>query len=69
MYIFEEIYQTARLQFRPNPKSSGLEVEANLDFKDKNFYSQSSSIKQGTIKPEITSYPHHILSILDRSTG
>ena len=39
---------TARLQFRPKPKSSGLEVKANLDFRDEDIYSQCSNInKQG----------------------
>ena len=39
-------YDSADL--RPKPKFSGLEVEANLDFPDKNFYSHCSNInKQG----------------------
>ena len=46
--MIQEIPQQARQQLRPKPKSSGLEVEANLDFHDKKFFSQCSNIsKQG----------------------
>ena len=33
--MIQEIPQRARLQLRPEPNSSGLGVEANLDFRDK----------------------------------
>ena len=46
--MIEEIPQQARQQLRPKPKSSGLEVEANLDFHDDNFYCPCSNTnKQG----------------------
>ena len=32
--VIPEISQTARLQFRPKPTSSGLEVQAKLYFQD-----------------------------------
>ena len=39
---------TSAQQLRPKPKSSGLGVEANLDFHDKNLFFQCSNIsKQG----------------------
>ena len=48
MSILEEIPQTARFYHRPECESSGLEVEAILDFQDKNVFSQCSDIhKQG----------------------
>ena len=48
MFVLEDIPQTTLLKFRPKPESSGLEVEANLDFKDKNVYSQCFNFnKQG----------------------
>ena len=46
--LIQEIPQQVRQQLRPKPKSSGLGVEANLDFHDKNFFFQCSNIsKQG----------------------
>ena len=46
--MIQEIPQQARQQLRPKPKSSGFGVEVNLDFHDKNFFSQCSNIsKQG----------------------
>ena len=46
--MIHEIPQQARQQLRPKPKSPGLVVEANLDFRDKNFFAQCSNIsKQG----------------------
>ena len=38
--MIQEIPQQACQQLRPKSKSSGLGVEANLDFHDKNFFSQ-----------------------------
>ena len=39
---------TSALQLRPKPESSGLGVEANLYFHDKNFFPPCSNIiKQG----------------------
>ena len=46
--MIQEIPQQARQQLRPKPKSSGLGVKANLNFRGKNFFSQCSNIsKQG----------------------
>ena len=46
--MIQEIPQQAHQQLRPKPKNSGLGVEANLDFRDKNFFFQCSNIsKQG----------------------
>ena len=46
--MIQEIPQQARQQLRLKPKSSGLWVEANLGFGDKNVFSQCSNIsKQG----------------------
>ena len=47
--VIQEIPQQARQQLRPKPKSSGLEVEANLDFHDKNFFSQCPNISKQCI--------------------
>ena len=46
--MIQKIPRQLRQQLWPKPKSSGLEVEANLDCHDKNFYCQCSNInKQG----------------------
>ena len=46
--LIQEIPQQMRQQLRPKPKSSGLGVETNLDFHDKNFFFRCSNIsKQG----------------------
>ena len=42
--MIQEILHQVRQQLRPKPESSGLEVEANLGFQDKNVYSQLSII-------------------------
>ena len=42
--MIQEIPQQARQQLRPKSKSSGLGVEANLDFHDKKY---SNISKQG----------------------
>ena len=48
--MIHEIPQQARQQLRLEPKSSGLEVAANLDFHDENFFSQCSNMsKQGIL--------------------
>ena len=45
--LIQEIPQQVRQQLRPKPKSSGLGMEANLDFHDKNFFQCSNISKQG----------------------
>ena len=48
--MIHEIPRQAGQQVRPKPKSSGLEVQVNVDFQDKKFYSQcSNTSKQGII--------------------
>ena len=42
--MIQEIPQQALQHLRSNPKSSGMEMEANLDFHGKHFYSQCSNI-------------------------
>ena len=45
MYILEEIPQNSGVKF--TSKSSGLEVEANLDIKDRSIFSQCSKVVNG----------------------
>ena len=53
--MIQEIPQQACQRLRPKPKSSGLGVVANLDFCDKNFFSQCSNIsKQGVSMFKLT---------------
>ena len=49
MSVLEEIPQNSAFVAPVKPESSGFEMEANMDFQDKNVYSRCSSInKQGT---------------------
>ena len=70
--IHEVIAQNSVSVVRPKPKSSGLEVQVNLDFQDQNVYSQllqyrqkrclSSSYYQGFVERLFTIDCSYILS-------